>query len=92
MDWNSRWAAGAVPRPRPEAPPSPSTETATCVPWPVSTSREPSFTIDSKQKSVAPGQLLIALIRLAGMCAWAVAAVPPPMPVSAMATVWVEPS
>ena len=52
----------------------------------------PSSVMLWKQPLGDPGQLKMLTIRLAGMSACAVAAVPPPRPVSATATVWVEPS
>src|SRR6478736_592286 len=98
--WKTSCAAGAVPRPALSSVvelmtnvwPEPSTDVAVCVPWPLSTSRAPSLTTLEKQPPAAPGQLKIPVTRLDGISAKPFDVEPLPRPVSATATVWVEPS
>ncbi len=91
-DWNTRLAPGALPLPTPVPLPSPTADSAVWVPWPESTSWAPSGVTVAQFGMSAPGQSLMAVMRELGMSVWAPAWVPSPRPVSATATVWLDPS
>ncbi len=91
-DWNTRSAPGALPLPTPEPLPSPTADSVVWVPWPESTSWAPSGMTVAQSGMSIPGQSLMAVMREAGMSVWAPAWVPSPRPVSATATVWLDPS